>query len=147
MEVWEGLMRDFLGNPVFGYVEGTIETGESSILTAAARFGLMGVMLLALLAMAVGRLLFQLNRVRGRSTKETRVMCDMMTATLISLAAASFFEAILFSVFHFWLFVMYLYFESGTLLVDVHERVTEVERDSGDYRPAMRSQGALLAGA
>lgn len=106
--VWEGMLKDWLTNPIFGSA-GAFGVAENAYLGTLQRLGLVGLALLMMLAIQIGRGIVAAHRNRANLGPD-QIFTDVAIAGIGAIAANSMFEATFFSNLNQTVFAIYLYF-------------------------------------
>lgn len=114
--IWTRLWRAFLANPVLGN-PAPENQGESSYLSAAASFGLVGLFPLVVAAALFFRDVARMQRLRGR-LGEQAFLVDLVTATLVTMLMVGFFELYLIGTVTEYVFCIYLFGAVTAFLID-----------------------------
>lgn len=115
---WNVLLSDFSASPMFGRMEGdVVSVGENSYLTTAARYGVFGLALLAVLMAMTATALLRLQRRRG-ALGEDAMLADVATGGIVALGAGSMFEAFLLGTLSFSISYLYLQLTVVAFLLD-----------------------------
>ena len=116
--VWERMISDFLDNPMAGVAESEAFGSESSYLLAAARMGIIGLLILGVFMAGVVYMIFRLHAYRKVLSEEPLVV-DLVIAGLIAYFAGAAFEGILFGTLSHSVFMIFIYFALAGFLIDV----------------------------
>ncbi|MGC9261065.1 MAG: O-antigen ligase family protein [Phycisphaerae bacterium] len=95
--VWERSWQVFLNHPLFGESGARILI-ENSFLSVAMTMGVVGLVVLALLAVQEGQDILFIFSHRGRLDVESRKFCEFVCALAISFVAGMFFDAYLMAI-------------------------------------------------
>ncbi|HEY1684503.1 MAG TPA: O-antigen ligase family protein [Tepidisphaeraceae bacterium] len=132
--VWSGLLRQFAENPIMGILPNSeIELGESSYLSVAARFGLIGLVpLLIAMWMTVPSLL-KLQRVK-RSFPDP-MLADFVLAAFGQIFIGAFCEGYLASILQVMIFIIYCCYTLAAFLLEYAELPALEEETIDQYFP------------
>lgn len=121
-QVWTGLIQQFSADPILGTLVSSteIDVGESSYLSVAARFGVIGLIPLIIAVVLIGKSMFRLQRIRR--LLPDKMMADLVIAGIVQIFVGGFFEGFLLGTLSVEPFMIYCYLTLGAFLLEYAEQ-------------------------
>jgi len=117
-EPWSALINDFISNPAFGKKLTGGSTKESSILGTASNLGIVGLAILSVFLLHVGKLSFQLIRISRRMPDHAN-LASAIAGGFAAMVISWILDGYLYGVTTLHVFFLYFYLAIGACLVEL----------------------------
>ncbi|HWB53088.1 MAG TPA: O-antigen ligase family protein, partial [Tepidisphaeraceae bacterium] len=132
--VWRNLLNSFAANPVFGELShGELGVGENSYLSAAARFGVLGLIPLGISMLLVVMALVRLQRVS--KNLPDKMLADLVIAAMAQIYVGAMFEGYLLGTLAMEQYMIYTYLAIIAFLLEYAEAPKLEEETIEHYLP------------